>query len=365
LHDTQIKNAKAAATSSSSCGCSGNLLRETLATHGALAKAHPQNLLLAVFLFAVLFSAGVSLATNFRAGQYDEIREDALGFAEETGLFFSKNLDHAILPLFSLAQFATELEIFQTLPRLIGMPHANGSLPFVAGDPPTHRNVTGVCDDPTLVERFDSIAGTIKKNADMAGVLVNLQLVPDAVVCLSHPMNNTEDFPPGIFMDNSGSIGHDLLTDPARKFIAEATVPSDRVVIAGPLPLRQCQGCDPTVEKAFIARLPISSETNVITVNGVDHKKWGFAVALINWNELVKRSGVYEIFAEEDLEFQLTRTDRNYDDDKDIFSEDVSKTLGDIASPRIYLTFTWCSYPLCFEFLISGGRFGRIRGVQS
>jgi hypothetical protein len=195
-------------------------------------------------------------------------------------------LDQAILPLFSLAQFV------KCLPEEIGLPGANGSLPFLPpkgpGMPVTHQNVTGVCDDPTVIERYAKIAGTIKENAGMDGILVNLQLVPDAVVCLLHPINNTEDFPLGVYMDNTGAIGHDLLTDPARKFIAEATVPSDQVVIAGSLSLRQRHDCDPTVEKAFIARLPIASDTNQITVNGASYNSWGFAVALITLLSLAK-----------------------------------------------------------------------------
>jgi hypothetical protein len=293
-----------------------------------MAKTHPQNACLAVFIFVVLVAAGISIITVFANAEREELREAALGLAEETGLFFSKNLDQAILPLFSLAQFANELEMFRTLPERIGLPGANNSIPFLPpkayGMHATHRNVTGVCDDPALVQRYSRIAGTIKRDAGMDGILVNLQLVPNGVVCLLHPINNTEDFPPGIFMDNSGAVGHDLLTDPQRKFIAEATVPSDKVVIAGPLTLRQCQDCDPTVEKAFIARLPITSKSNFIEVNGEEYPRWGFAVALINWNALVERSGVYEVFDSERMEFQLTRTDFFYNVDEDTFEEKVS-----------------------------------------
>jgi hypothetical protein len=319
--------------------------KESTLTHLELARAHPQNFLLAIFIFLILLISGIAIATVFANAKRDTLQEEALSLAEETGLFFSKNLDQAILPLFSLAQFVNELEIFKSLPDQIGLPYTNGSLPFLPSKtkdgPVTHRNVTGVCDDPHLVERYSHIAGTIKKNAGMDGILVNLQLVPDAVVCLLHPMNNTEDFPPGTFMDNSGAFGHDLLTDPDRKFIAEMTIPSSKVVIAGPLTLRQCHDCDPTVEKAFIARLPIASDSNTITVNGEDYKKWGFAVALINWNELVKRSGVYDVFEVEELEFQLTRTDRIHNVDTDTFTQQVCTSpsfLPSSLSPTHTLT---------------------------
>jgi hypothetical protein len=290
-------------------------------------KVHPQNVSIALFIFLVLAASGIALASMVAKDARDANEREALSLAEETGLFFSNNLDDAILPLFSLAQFINELDIFQRLPEQVGSAGAIGSLPFlppkVEGDPPTHRNVSGVCDEPELVQRFEHIADTIKANSKMDGILVNLQLVPDAVVCLLHPMNNTEDFPPGVYMDNSGALGHDLLSDPQRKFIAKATVPSNDVVIAGPLSLRQCQDCDPTVEKAFIARLPIASQTNTIVVDDVGYKKWGFVVALINWNELVERSGVYDVFESESMEFQLTRTDRNYIAQDDTYTENV------------------------------------------
>ena len=41
---------------------------------------------------------------------------------------------------------------------------------------------------PKLVDRFNRIAANVKRNANMNGVLVNLQLAPQAVVCLMHPM---------------------------------------------------------------------------------------------------------------------------------------------------------------------------------
>jgi signal transduction histidine kinase/CheY-like chemotaxis protein len=308
-------------------GMSARSESSLMVQHRNLLQKNPHFFTLALFLFVVLCASGVSLTVVFGSARLDQERQEALMIAAETGDFFSSNLDDAILPLFSLAQFANELDIFKSLPAKVGMANQEGALPFMPSKldqgVPTHRNITGVCDDPALVRKFDQIAGDIKKNARMDGILVNLQLVPDAVVCLAHPLNNTEDFPPGIYMDNSGAIGHDLLNDPARSFIARATVPAEEVVVAGPLTLRQCKDCDPVVEKGFIVRLPIASETNVITVDDVDYKRWGFAVAIINWNELVYRSDVFAMFEREDLEFQLTRTDRNFNPETGEFTEKV------------------------------------------
>jgi CHASE1-domain containing sensor protein len=296
----------------------------------SLVHQNPTLLWVPLLLLVALVVAGLTIVYSTIASEQDVARNEALELATETGAWFSSELDAALLPLFSLAQFATELDIFDSLPDRIGAVDAPGSLPFIVQPStatntsdneeqysviPTHRNVTGVCTEPALVQRFTHIASTIKRNAGMQGVLVNLQLAPEAVVCLVHPLNNTEDFGGNnagdVFMDNTGAIGHDLLHDPERKFIAQATVAADSVIIAGPLPLKQCtDSCHPLVEKAFIARLPISSTNgHVISVNGTAYQRWGFAVAIINWMALVERSNIYENFAERGLTFSLTRTD--------------------------------------------------------
>ena len=101
-----------------------------------------------------------------------------------------------------MAQFATELPIFAGLPDKIGQAGEPGSLAFLTyedGSFNSNRNVTGVCDLPELVSRFTHIASAIKKNAGMEGVLHNLQLAPEGVICLLSPLNNTEDFDDGRF----------------------------------------------------------------------------------------------------------------------------------------------------------------------
>jgi hypothetical protein len=277
-------------------------------------QKHPSTFIASLGLFTLLVSCGVALCLYFENIELQALEEEALALAEETGLFFSNQLDRAVLPLFSLAQFVRELPIFQDLEKEIGYVGEPNALPLLESG--THRNVSGVCDRPELIERFESIASTLKQTSGMDGILVNLQLVPDAVACLVYPLNNTEDFENGIYMDNSGAVGHDLLSDPARKYIAETTLASNKLVVAGPLSLKQCQDCDPTVEKAFIARLPIESlidyddETDNMDNAGRKYGKWGFAVALINWNRLVEDSGIYDNFIDGDLEFQLTRTDK-------------------------------------------------------
>jgi len=304
-------------------------------------RKHPHIILLSLLVFIVFAAASMIMIAVLAQSQRDdlenerlEVRRAAEELAAQTGKFFSDQLDRAILPLFSMAQFVQELDIFHQLPNDIGLAGGKdyvgssegkkGALPFNPWDPavkngPSHRNVTGVCDEPELVERFNQIAETIKENSKMEGVLVNVQLAPQAVVCMLYPQINYEDFDPPMYMDNTGAIGHDLYNDPNRTAIAQATVPSDKVVIAGPLSLVQCFKCAVAVERAFIARLAIEiPDVSVPGLNVTDpdtgkprvYNKWGFAVVLINWMELLNRSGVYEQFAKEGNEFQLTRTDQ-------------------------------------------------------
>lgn len=282
-------------------------------------KAHPSILGWAGLTFAVLCTIGILVVLQLSGQGEDARRDEAQDLAVETGNWFSASLDRAILPLFSMAQFVQQLDILKGLPQRIGAAGQPGSLPFVfpkeVNGSLTHRNTTGVCDDPNVYDRFAEIAANIKRESDMHDVLVSLQIAPSAVVCLVYPINNTEDFESPIFMDNTGAIGHDLLSDPKRKFVAEVTVPATSVVIAGPLPLRQCQSCAPSVEQAFIARLPIDDPNNEIVVNGETYNKYGFAVALINWQALIDRSDIHNRFELKGVEFRLTRTDKNRDPD--------------------------------------------------
>ena len=271
---------------------------------------------------AILLTAGL-VTINALANAYSaQLKDDATDTANELGLWISSQLDEALLPLFAMSQFVKHLDDFKKLPYEIGPRGAVGSAPPLVGKEISHRNVSGICDDPETSKVFNEIAANVKKDAGMEGILVNIQLAPASVVCLLHPLVNTEDFEDGIVMNNTGAVGHDLLNDPNRVAIARATVPADGVVIAGPLTL--IQGDVPVVKEAFIARLAINMEGYSITLDGVDYPCWGFAVILLNWAALKEKSGIDEMFKKEGLEYRLTRTDIKTDPDTGLPYESVS-----------------------------------------
>jgi hypothetical protein len=332
--------------------------------HVRFLQQHFSLLCVSVLIFAVIAAAGISLSFVFAQHQEQELQQVAMAMATESGEWFAKELDMAILPLFSMAQFATELDIFRTLPKQVE------ALPFVAAasnnvssssvpSSSSHsvkRNVTGVCDDDELVARFASIAHAIKASAGLQGVLVNLQLAPHGVICLLHPMNNTEDFVDRnngtnnsgseTFLDSTPVWGLDLMKDPKMKYIASQQIKQaddnngadkNNLGIVGPRILNQC----PTCGLYFIVRLVIDlndvkhehdddhrfdddvMDDHLMWVNGLGYNRWGFATALINWDHLVQRSRMHAMFHERGMSFLLTRTDRIYNDATLLYDEQV------------------------------------------
>lgn len=226
----------------------------------------------------------------------------------------------------------TELEIFDELPTKIGPVGVPGSAPLL---PPrnatigrqvtTYRNVTGICDDPAKIARFNEIAAKIKENAQMEGILFSMEVDPYGVICFDYPKNNTQDFPKGVYFDTSGIVGLDTINEPLdRSIVMENLLSPNKVIIQGPIAITVCPNCDYVVGQAFIARLNVQSNKHVMEVDGKSYNSWGFAAVLINWQALVDRSGIYDSFHEKGFGFSLTRTDHVTDPKTGVQADNVS-----------------------------------------
>ena len=167
--------------------------------------------------------------------------------------------------------------------------------------------LSGICDNQTFLEPFYEMASSIKERAELEKILVNIQLAPVGVLCLTYPLNNTEDFEDGVYLDTSGAIGVDLLNHPTRSEVSKAAVKQDRYTIQGPIPL--VQGSASVVDEAVIARYPISVDYFNHTIDGEVYPFWGFSIALMDWDKLKSKIGIYDFFAKDGLEFKMTRTD--------------------------------------------------------
>ena len=246
-------------------------------------------------------------------------------------------LNKAILPLFSLGQFVYEIESFNALAdRVATRPYRDD---VVTDGVNTHRNVSGICDEPAVYDRFTRIAASIKEAADMRGVLLTIQLVPHQVVCMVYPLINTEDFDNGMVMNRTSVVGLDLVEYPNRTLFSQDVLSSKDVFITGPLSLKfsSCTGdCEFSVEKAFIASLPISSKNHTIVIRDEVYERWGSIEAIINWNTLIQRSDIFDRFAKVGKGFQLTRTDSSIDPTTDqlTFEVVVLAETDDFHSPH-------------------------------
>jgi signal transduction histidine kinase len=287
-------------------------------------KQHPHehhswipNVVAAALVLLVLSGSAVAINLVLHRSALEQVRNDAMAVAEDTGRIFAKELDLAILPLFSLAMFSTEFEMFSRLHDQIGPANGPQSLPFLNATS-YNRNITGVCDNPDVTDRFGDIAAQIISNANMDGVLHNIQLAPYGVICLIHPLINT---PPNGNFNNTSVRGLDLLNDPSQRYLARQTLTADpaKVTIVGPRVLHQCPDCG----LYFIVRLPIVSDEHTVVIDGVTYHRWGFATALIQWEELVKRLEVYKQFLQSNFEFHLTRTDYNFNQTTGLYESQI------------------------------------------
>ena len=127
--------------------------------------------------FSLLCAVGISV-TIIMANNYEKHEKDiAIDIALETGTRVSRQLDSAILPLFTMSQFVKQLPAFHDLPRQIGPSRSVFSAPFRADKNGTHRDVRGICDEPNLLNTFNSIASNVKSKIFVQYVIFLLNIL--------------------------------------------------------------------------------------------------------------------------------------------------------------------------------------------
>ncbi|MBF0295807.1 MAG: PAS domain S-box protein [Magnetococcales bacterium] len=101
--------------------------------------------------------------------------------------------------------------------------------------------------------------------------LRSLQLAPNAVVTHIHPLQG-----------NEAARGHDLLNDPQRRDAVQKAIDARRLILAGPVELRQGG-------KALIGRLPI-----FLNDTKADTSFWGLAIMVIDFTPLLQEGRLYD-----------------------------------------------------------------------
>ncbi len=258
-------------------------------------------IVISVLVFVVLSSVGVGIVLAFAKNYEENTRNNAVQKALDTDLRLGNELQKKLIPLFALGTLAENLPFFQELPsKMEAIP------PYLNRFNNTYRNVTGICDDESKRSVFNNMASSIKQAASLRKILVNLQLAPHGVLCLTYPLNNTEDFDDGRYLDTSGAIGLDLLEDSSRSTLTKKAAKDDRWTIQGPIKLVQRESS--VVDQAIIGRYPMHVPYHNVTIDGKLYDLWGFSVALMDWDRLKRKVGLYEFFERNKMEFKMTST---------------------------------------------------------
>jgi hypothetical protein len=102
--------------------------------------------------------------------------------AIETAAWFTEIFAKSLIPLRSLQQAVVHSEYFKQLPLQIGNYGQEGSAPSIFGPDSTgakdYRDVTGICDNQDMLDKFDEIVAGINDNFDYDGIIVNYRLAP-------------------------------------------------------------------------------------------------------------------------------------------------------------------------------------------
>lgn len=183
----------------------------------------------------------------------------------------------------------------------------------------TKRNVTGICDDKDLQEKFRSIVEPINAENNLNGVVVSYRLFPNNVACLNEPSGEStehfkkEDFPQGEERGSAKStLGFDAgnSDNPFWNMVTKDLFIERKLNVFGPFTL-------PPLKETFCGHLSIWSELdqnnstqNALTLQGSPVVgAWGFIMNFLDWGKLLERSDIYERFASRGFEFELYRVD--------------------------------------------------------
>ena len=143
---------------------------------------YPYIYISSALVFAALAAVGLIvvaiLCSRSRERDLHEARWEAL----ESATWFSEMFAKSLIPLRSLQQAVVHSEYFKNLPHEIGNYGQPGSAQPIFGLKSTtvkdYRNVTGICDNQEMIDKFEEIVAGINENFDYDGIIVNYRLAP-------------------------------------------------------------------------------------------------------------------------------------------------------------------------------------------
>ncbi|EKX49440.1 hypothetical protein GUITHDRAFT_162182 [Guillardia theta CCMP2712] len=275
------------------------------------------------FLVLILSLNAIGLSTIFttRQNQIDSRRLEAQSLATYYSAFFSKELQSALLPMYSLAAFITRVP---ALTDLSGIAQNFKLVPREDGK--VYRNVSGI--PQSTLNIFSGTCSDILQLTSLSPTMISLQLAPRGIITMTYPAAG-----------NEGATGYDQLEDPTRAPDSLRTISSGEFTMSGPVLLVQGG-------YFLIGRLPLF--VNVDVPGSMDTRKiagverevvagknfWGFVTCLFNYPLLLNQSGILQELKSKGIIYNLTRLDVSYASGKAVQSVKVvssssSHPIGD------------------------------------
>jgi len=211
-----------------------------------------------------------------------------------------------MVPLYALREAIQYSGYFDALPDAIGNFPKNleAENVEVLGGEMTQRNITGICDQPDVLDNWKSIITKINDEHDLNGLIFRYRLWPKNVACLEYKGGE-------VMMDS----GMDASESP-HPFWSQVVIDIqvDRwsgLHVFGPFEAQLPNG----IADVFCTHIPLWTPTteenafkDVVNVQGTEVPNvWGFTMLYLNWSTMKQRSMMYERFAGLDLEFELFR----------------------------------------------------------
>eukprot|EP00960_Hanusia_phi_P048907 759245-Hanusia_phi.AAC.1 len=270
--------------------------------HGIWEASTWKNILCFWVIWVCTCVGAVMIIWSWAMQSEEEKEKTVLRQAHDLSAFFSAEVDRAVTPLYTLALFVSRMSSLKQL--------ADVAMNFtrLPGKTRVYYNVEPWIQQ-SVVDDFNGLSKEILQYAK-SNAIRSLQLAPRGVLSMIYPL-------PG----NADALGLDLLQDPNNAKDARDSILNGNYSVTGPFNL---------VQKIFaiVVRLPIyvPSETPGAVpltefpgVNGQISKNlswWGFSSLVVDFSALLKSSKIYELSAENDLNFVM-RSRSTVGDDKD------------------------------------------------
>lgn len=311
---------------------------------------HPHILLGSLLAFGIVCGVGITAVKSERDASIQKQKMTAEFVARETAQWFSNEFRRAMIPLYSVQQGVIHSGYFDSLADQIG-PYPNLLIPESEQTPFTKRNVTGICDQPEIIQKWRDIVQPVNEENDLDGVVVGYRLFPNNVACLTEPHEqestkhfDANDFPQGeallasdnVFGLDTGHSGFplwkmittDLFVNKQFNIFGPFAMPPMAELICGHIAVwrkpddtfdedslyqrrgQQLSGSAFDIEGALAAAngnldrvVQPSLDVHGTEVEGA----WGFVVNFLDWTKLKDKSNIYKRFSDCNFEFRLTR----------------------------------------------------------